>query len=278
MGSARWASNPAEISSQVGFHAAIAGSTTSSTARRYTSPVVWLGNGRLRVVPGAGARADLVRSRRSPGTAATRASTRRRRRGRPRRGPGCRCRDGRRSRRSATRSPWLRQLRGGDGHVVEQAEAHGLAGERVVARRTHGAEPGVTLACLQPSNHLEPGAGRKQRSVPRRLDGERCPRRWPHRRPRRTTGAPAGTASGWMASSSWSRAATGATRTNASDRPACWTPSWTARSACGSLGMATAGIVVQEPRVRRVQDRHGRRLRVSSPDRPPRSERSHPTT
>ena len=101
MGSARWASNPAEMSSQVGSKAAAKGASTSSTPARNASPVAPAGSGRLIVGAPARAGAHLAQSpgprvqgvlvERGVGDAARRS----------RRCPGCRCRGGRRSRRPA---------------------------------------------------------------------------------------------------------------------------------------------------------------------------------
>ena len=51
MGSRRWASKPAEITSQVGAKPMASGAITSSTASRYTSPVVPAGSGKFTVAP-----------------------------------------------------------------------------------------------------------------------------------------------------------------------------------------------------------------------------------
>jgi len=56
---------------------------------------------------------------------------------------------------------------GGDGHVVQQAEAHGPPGGGVVARRPHGAEGGVGLAGAEAGHRLETGAGGQGGSGPR---------------------------------------------------------------------------------------------------------------
>ncbi len=66
MGSRRWASNPAEMSSHVGFQAATCGARTSSMPARYTSPVAPGGRGKLTVVPDGADAADLL-GRAGPG-------------------------------------------------------------------------------------------------------------------------------------------------------------------------------------------------------------------
>ena len=65
-----------------------------------------------------------------------------------------------------------RQL-GGDGDVVEQAEAHRPVGERMMARRAHGAEPPVVLAGEQRAGHRAGAAHRVQGRVIGRFTDER---------------------------------------------------------------------------------------------------------
>ena len=81
------------------------GPTSRSKARRTTSPVAPGGRGTLSVVPRARGSAHLGRPVRSPGSRATGGWTRRGRRVRPRRWPGCRCRGARPSRRSGPAHP-----------------------------------------------------------------------------------------------------------------------------------------------------------------------------
>ena len=88
---------------------------------------------------GPGAAPDLGRPRRCPGRTGTGGSTRTAPTDRRRTPPACRCRGGRRSRRSPrarARGPGVRR---GDGDVVEQAEAHRPIGLGVMAGRAHAA-------------------------------------------------------------------------------------------------------------------------------------------
>jgi hypothetical protein len=55
---------------------------------------------------------------------------------------------------------------GGDGHVVEQAEAHGPFGCGVVARWANRDKGRVGLSCSQPLDRIETGPGRHDGGIP----------------------------------------------------------------------------------------------------------------
>ena len=65
----------------------------------------------------------------------------------------------------------LGECAGGHCHVVEQAEAHRSCRQRVMARRTHCTERGITLAPLESFDCIQTGAGGEHRHVERRRTG-----------------------------------------------------------------------------------------------------------
>ena len=60
----------------------------------------------------------------------------------------------------------LERVHGGDGDVVEQAEAHGAAAHRMVPRRAHAAKGAVRLPVQHQVGGKHRRAGRVQRGVP----------------------------------------------------------------------------------------------------------------
>ena len=75
----------------------------------------------------------------------------------------------------------LSRVPGPDGYIIEETEAHGPIGERVMARRTHRAEDGVQRPDRHAINGVRDGAHRTQRRIPRfgRSDRIVIQSRWP---------------------------------------------------------------------------------------------------
>ena len=64
--------------------------------------------------------------------------------------------------------PFAPAAQGGGRHrdVVEQAEAHGALGDRMMTGGSHRAERGVAVAAFEGVDRLEPTAGREQSRLP----------------------------------------------------------------------------------------------------------------
>ena len=148
-----------------------------------TSPVAPAGSGMFIVVPDAGAGAGLVEP---PGARVQRPlvqADEQARAGRRRRRPGCRCRGGRRSRRSAPARPASASAAAVTATLLKQAEAHRLGaawrGGRAGARRRTPRRPRPRRSA---ATAVKPGAGGERGRLARRRRRRRCRRRSSRRR------------------------------------------------------------------------------------------------
>ena len=274
IGSRRWASKPADSSSHVGSKRRITGSTTLVDGAEVHVAGRALGDGHVEGVPRAGARRPVSVSAPVPGYSGYSWM-------RDVQDAGVAVEDVLRAVAVVgvvvddddPLAP-LGEVGGGDGHVVQEAEAHGAGRRGVMAGRAHGAEGGVALAAVERLHRRQAGAGGQHGGVPGRRRRHRCRRRSGRRRPGR--------------SAPWRRGTT-------PDGPAPARRASPARGSSGDervgdavaagalehgleprrpLGMPAAGVVVEVARMRREQYGHQvggyRRSTVNSVE-PPRA-------
>ncbi len=168
---------------------------------------------------------------------------------------------------TSTRSPRLRERRGRDRDVVQQAEAHRARRDRVMTRRPHRAERGVAVAALERVDRLEPAARGEQRGFPRRRPTRRCRRRG-GRRPRAQNCSRWSRYSAVCTRSSSARVARrGSRRRRASAGRTRVEPVEDGPHPRRALGMAAPGVVLFEAGVGRDQE-HAARLTNRHDGRP----------